>query len=89
LATCQRLEQWSGSFLPRLIGGDLVLRLITIRVFGLLVLFRPLRDAEVTFFSKRVVTYDYLEAIKFSLSKKSNMLGYLLWNRQLNYLLLS
>jgi hypothetical protein len=38
LATCQRLEQLVKEFfLPRLMGGDLVLILITIRVSGLLV----------------------------------------------------
>jgi hypothetical protein len=55
-------------------GGDLVLGLITTRVFGLLVFcldrVHLARCRSRVYVFKRDVTYDYFEAIKFSLSKK-------------------
>jgi hypothetical protein len=55
-------------------SDDLVLGLITTRVFGLLVFFRPCTSSAMQklgfFVVKRDVTYDYLDAINFSLSKK-------------------
>jgi hypothetical protein len=60
-----------GVFLSRLIGDDLVLELITTRVFELLAFFKLCASStmqnSVFVVVKSVVTYDYLNAINFTL----------------------